>query len=426
MTTAGGRITSTTPPAAAPAAAAVTPEGTHTRDYLARYQRALLGVFGLPQLVLTHGEGCYVWDVDGRRYLDLMGGIAVNALGHGHPALVAAVSKQAGQAIHISNFFTSPAQIALAERLLAIAEAPAGSAVFFTSSGTEAVEAAIKLSRRTGRSNLVAAEGAFHGRSTGALALTHKPAYREPFEPLIPGVTHVPYGDEAALRAAVTRETAAVFLEPVQGEAGVLSPGPAYLRLAREVTREAGALLVVDEIQTGIGRTGTWFAFQQAGVRPDAITVAKGLGGGVPIGALLTVGPDISALLTPGQHGTTFGGNPLACAAGLAVLDTIEKDGLRDHARAVGDHLAGTVLALGHPLVAGVRGLGLLRAIRLAQDVAPVAAAAAREAGFIVNPVAPDAIRLAPPLVLTTAQADDFVAALPSILNAVHRSEGAR
>ncbi|MFC8502207.1 acetylornithine transaminase [Pedococcus sp. NPDC057267] len=392
--------------------------GTHNDELLDRYQRSVLGVFGRPPLVLSHGDGCWVWDVDGNRYLDLVGGIAVNALGHGHPALVAAVSKQAAEAIHVSNLFTSPAQVELAERILRVAEAPEGSAVFFANSGAEAIEAAIKLSRRTGRSGIVAAEGAFHGRTTGALALTHKAAYREPFEPLIPGVTHVPYGDEDALRAAVTDETAAVVLEPVQGEAGVLSPGPAYLRLARELTTAHGALLVVDEIQTGVGRTGTWFAFQQAGVVPDAMTLAKGLGGGVPIGALVTFGLEVSGLLTVGQHGSTFGGNPLAAAAGLAVLETIESQGLLAHVREVGEHLAEAVTALHHRLVTGVRGAGLLRAITLAADVAPAVAAAAREGGFIVNPVAPNALRLAPPLVITTEQVDLFVAALPAFLDA--------
>jgi acetylornithine aminotransferase len=391
--------------------------GARNDELLARYQRSVMGVFGLPPLVLDHGAGCHVWDVDGNRYLDLVGGIAVNALGHGHPALVSAVSKQAAEAIHISNLFTSEVQIALAERLLAVAGAPEGSAVFFCNSGAEAVEAAIKLTRRTGRAGLVAAEGAFHGRTTGALALTHKPAYREPFEPLIPGVRHVPYGDEAALREAVTADTAAVFLEPIQGEAGVLSPGTAYLRLAREVTQEHGALLILDEIQTGIGRTGTWFAFQQAGVVPDAVTIAKGLGGGVPIGGLIAFGDHNAHLLTAGQHGTTFGGNPLAAAAGLAVLDTIESEGLLEHARAAGEHLAAAVLALRHPLVTGVRGAGLLRAITLAQDVAPQLAAAARQAGFIVNPVAPAAIRLAPPLVVGLDELDSFVAALPTLLD---------
>ncbi|SDP07216.1 acetylornithine aminotransferase apoenzyme [Pedococcus dokdonensis] len=392
--------------------------GARNDELLERYQRSVLGVFGLPPLVLAHGSGCHVWDVDGKRYLDLVGGLAVNALGHGHPALVSAISKQAGEAIHVSNLFTSEGQIALAERLVTLAGAPEGSAVFFANSGAEAIEAAIKLSRRTGRSGIVAAEGAFHGRTTGALALTHKPAYREPFEPLIPGVTHVAYGDEEALRAAVTDATAAVVLEPVQGEAGVLSPGPAYLRLARELTTAHGALLVLDEIQTGIGRTGTWFAFQQAGVVPDAITVAKGLGGGVPIGALVAFGPEVAGLLTAGQHGSTFGGNPLAAAAGLAVLQAIEDEGLVQHAATAGRHLVDAVTALHHPLVREVRGAGLLRAIVLTEPVAAQVAASAREAGFIVNPVAPDALRLAPPLVVTTEQLDEFVAALPALLDA--------
>jgi acetylornithine/N-succinyldiaminopimelate aminotransferase len=390
---------------------------TPSAALLERYGSALLGVFGTPRTVLSHGEGCYVWDVDGVRYLDLLAGIAVNALGHAHPAVVEAVSSQAARLVHVSNFFTTTAQVELAERLLEVAGAPRGSAVFFASSGTEAVEAAVKLARRTGRTRIVAAEGAFHGRSTGALALTHKPSYREPFEPLLPGVVHVPYGDEAALRAAVTDEVAALVLEPIQGEAGVIEADPAYLRLARELTTAAGALLVLDEVQTGIGRTGSWFAFQQAGIVPDAMTLAKGLGGGVPIGALVTFGPDVSALLAPGQHGTTFGGNPLACAAGLAVLDTIAKDGLLEHATAMGERLAEGVLALGHPLVAGVRGRGLHRAIVLSADTSAAVADRAHRAGFIVNPVQPDAVRITPPLVITAAQVDDFVAALPALLD---------
>jgi acetylornithine/N-succinyldiaminopimelate aminotransferase len=390
---------------------------TPSAALLERYGSALLGVFGTPRTVLSHGEGCYVWDVDGVRYLDLLAGIAVNALGHAHPAVVEAVSSQAARLVHVSNFFTTTAQVELAERLLEVAGAPAGSAVFFASSGTEAVEAAVKLARRTGRTRIVAAEGAFHGRSTGALALTHKPSYREPFEPLLPGVIHVPYGDEAALRAAVTDQVAALVLEPIQGEAGVIEADPAYLRLARELTTAAGALLVLDEVQTGIGRTGCWFAFQQAGIVPDAMTLAKGLGGGVPIGALVTFGPEVSGLLAPGQHGTTFGGNPLACAAGLAVLDTIAKDGLLEHATAMGERLAKGVLALGHPLVAGVRGRGLHRAIVLSADTSAAVADRAHRAGFIVNPVQPDAVRITPPLVITAAQVDDFVAALPALLD---------
>ena len=362
-------------------ASATTASGEATAAWIERYEGSLLNLFGRPQLVLDHGDGAWVWDVDGRRYLDLVGGIAVNALGHNHPALVAAVSKQAGQLVHVSNFFTTVAQVELAEKLLHLAKAPEGSAVFFCNSGTEALEAAIKLARRTGRTDIVAAEGAFHGRTTGALALTHKPAYREPFEPLIPA-------------------------------------DGAYLRLARELTHEVGALLILDEVQTGIGRTGNWFGFQHTGVVPDAITLAKGLGGGVPIGALITFGPRVSTMLTPGNHGSTFGGNPLACAAGLAVLDAIESQGLIEHARLAGEHLERRVLALGHPLVTGVRGAGLMRAITLAADVSATVAALAREAGFIVNPVAPDALRLVPPLVITTHELDLFIDALPELLDA--------
>jgi len=385
--------------------------------YLDRYAHSVMGVFGRPKAVLTRGEGCYVWDADGKRYLDLLAGIAVNALGHGHPDVVDAVCKQATSLIHVSNFFATPPQIELAERLLAVAGAPDGSAVFFGNSGTEAVEAAIKLSRRTGRTALVAAEASFHGRTTGALALTHKQAYREPFAPLIPSVTHVPLNDERALRAAVTEDVAALFLEPIQGEAGVVAADAAYLQLARELTTATGTLLILDEVQTGVGRTGTWFAFQQAGIVPDAITVAKGLGGGVPIGALLTFGPTVSGLLTAGQHGSTFGGNPLATAAGLAVLHAIDRDGLLAHATSVGNHLVGSVAALGHPLISGVRGAGLLRAIVLSADVSAIVADRALTAGFIINAPTPDALRFAPPLIITMAQVDEFVAALPQLLD---------
>jgi len=388
-----------------------------TETYLDRYAHSMIPVFGRPKTVLTRGEGCYVWDADGKRYLDLLAGIAVNALGHGHPAVVEAICQQAASMIHVSNFFATPPQIELAERLLAVAGAPKGSAVFFANSGSEAVEAAIKLSRRTGRTGLVAAEAAFHGRTMGALALTHKPAYREPFAPLVPSVTHVPLNDEAALRAAVSIDTAAVFLESIQGEAGVVAADPEYLRLARDLTRSTGTLLVIDEVQTGVGRTGTWFAFQQSGIVPDAITVAKGLAGGVPIGALVTFGPEVSGLLTAGQHGSTFGGNPLAAAAGLAVLDTIDNDGLLAHATTVGNHLADSVAALGHPLIAGVRGRGLLRAIVLSTDVAAAVADRALSAGFIINAPTADALRITPPLVVTTEQIDTFVAALPTLLD---------
>ena len=394
---------------------------THSQQILDRYRAALIPVFGVPQTVLSHGDGCYVVDVDGKRYLDLLGGIAVNTLGHGHPALVEAITKQASQVVHISNFFTSEPQVELAEKLLEVCRAPAGSGVFFANSGAEALEAAVKLTRRTGRTRIIAAQNAFHGRTTGALALTWKEAYRAPFEPLMPGVTHVPYNDEDALRAAVADagdDLAAVVLEPIQGEAGVLAATDAYLRLARDLTRDAGALLVLDEVQSGMGRTGHWLAHHATDVVPDAVTLAKGLAGGVPIGALITYGPDVTGLLTGGQHGSTFGGNPLACAAGLAVVRTIESDGLLQHANELGAHLSETVTGLGHPRISGVRGRGLLMAITLTEPVAASAMALAREAGFLVNAVAPDAIRLAPPLILTQAQADTFVDALPGILDA--------
>ena len=391
-----------------------------SEEILERYRAALIPVFGVPQTVLSHGDGCYVVDVDGNRYLDLLGGIAVNTLGHGHPALLEAIVKQSSQLMHVSNFFTSEPQVELAETLLRITQAPSGSGVFFCNSGTEAVEAAVKLTRRTGRTRIIAAQNAFHGRSTGALALTWKPAYREPFEPLLPGVTHVPYNDRDALVATVADagdDLAAVVLEPIQGEAGVVPADSDYLLLARELTTQAGALLVLDEIQTGMGRTGTWLAHHGSGVVPDAVTLAKGMAGGVPIGALVTYGAHATGLLSGGQHGTTFGGNPLACAAGLATIRTIESDGLLDNATAVGAHLRTRLTELGHPRIDSARGRGLLLAFTLTEPVAASMMALARQAGFLVNAVAPDAIRLAPPLILTTQQADTFVDALPALLD---------
>ncbi len=393
---------------------------TTGEELLTRYAASMVPVFGTPALVLASGHGCWVTDVDGNRYLDLLSGIAVNALGHGHPALVQAIAKQAETALHISNFFTSEPAVRLAERLLQLSGAPAGSGVFFANSGTEAIEAAIKLTRRTGRSKIVALEGSFHGRSTGALALTSKAAYREPFEPLLPGVVFVEPGDAGALAAAVDERTAAVILEPIQGEAGIRELEDDYLRLARELTRAHGALLVFDEIQTGIGRTGAWFASSPSGVVPDAMTLAKGLGGGVPIGALLTFSAEVTGLLTAGQHGTTFGGNPLACAAALAVLDTIEAEHLLGNAARVGS-LLDVVDVEG---VAGTRGRGLLRAIELDGIPAPAAMVAARQAGYLVNAVTPTALRLAPPLVLTEAELRGFLDDLPGILTATRDAGG--
>ena len=374
-----------------------------------RYSAALMNTFGAPRLVLARGEGPYVWDEDGTRYLDLLAGIAVNALGHGHPALVDAVTRQLHTLGHVSNFFTTVPQVELAERLLATTGRDGR--VFLTNSGTEANEAAFKLTRRTGRTHLVAAEGSFHGRTTGALALTSKAAYREPFEPLPGHVTFVPYGDEAALADAVTEETAAVVLEPIQGEAGVVVPPDGYLAAARRITREHGALLWLDEVQTGVGRTGSFWAHDSA-VEPDVVTVAKGLGGGIPVGACLGLGA-AGDLLGPGNHGTTFGGNPVACAAALAVLDTIDGDDLMGNATRVGRLLRE---GLRHPVVTDVRGRGLLVGLTLAEPVARQVVLAAQRHGFIINDPTPDRIRLAPPLVLTAEQAQSFVDAWPGIL----------
>jgi acetylornithine/N-succinyldiaminopimelate aminotransferase len=382
-----------------------------------RYERTVMRTYGTPRRVLVRGEGCYVWDEDGRRYLDLLGGLAVNVLGHGHPALVAAVTDQLRTLGQVSNFFATPPQVALAERLLEVSGAHNGR-VFFANSGTEALEAAFKIARRTGRPKIVAAEGGFHGRTMGSLALTGKPAIREPFEPLPGGVVHVPYGDAAALGEAVDAETAAVVLEPIQGEAGVRMPPVGYLTAARDITNRHGALLVLDEVQTGVGRTGEWFAYQHDGVRPDVVAVAKGLGGGVPIGACVGLG-SAADLLGPGSHGSTFGGNPVAAAAGLVVLDTVEREGLLDNVGKVGDQIRHGVEALGHPLVAGVRGRGLLLAVELTERVATEVSVAALDAGFIVNPVSADALRLAPPLVLAADQAATFIDALPSVLGSV-------
>jgi acetylornithine aminotransferase len=393
-------------------------------DLQARYAESLMNTFGPPKLVLTRGAGAHVWDEDGKQYLDLLGGIAVNSLGHAHPALVEAVTQQLQTLGHVSNFFATEPQVRLAERLLelltAASDAPQSGKVFFANSGAEANEAAFKLTRRTGRTEVVATEGAFHGRTMGALALTSKEAYREPFEPLPGGVTFVPYGDEKALAAAVTDRTAAVILEPLQGEAGVVAPPLHYLAHARETTAEHGALLWLDEIQTGIGRTGAWYAHQSPAVAapmdapPDIVTVAKGLAGGFPIGACLALG-DAADLLQPGNHGTTFGGNPVASAAALAVLDTIESEGLLDHVTALGHRLREGLDA--DDRVTEVRGAGLLIGLDLDRPVSAEVTAAALDAGFIINNPTPERIRLAPPLVLTDEQAQTFLDAWPAILD---------
>ena len=386
-----------------------------------RWTHVVMGTYATPRLTLVRGDGARVWDEDGNEYVDLVAGIAVNALGHAHPAVVEAVTRQVATLGHTSNLVANLPSVRLAERLLELTGRDGR--VFFANSGAEANEAAFKLARRTGRPAVVAAEGAFHGRTMGALALTGQPGKQAPFEPLPGGVAFVPYGDGPALRSAVGDWTAAVFLEPIQGEAGVIPAPDGYLATARSATTVHGALLVLDEVQTGIGRTGSWFAHQAAGVSPDVITLAKGLGGGLPIGACVAFG-EAAELLTAGQHGSTFGGNPVSCAAALAVIDTIEREDLCGRAKTLGERLARTITGLGHPLVRGVRGAGLMLGVVLASPVAPAVEASARAHGFLVNAVAPDVVRLVPPLVLTDTQADAFLTALPEVLDAASVATG--
>jgi len=383
-----------------------------------RYGASIMLTYGVPPVALARGSGCTVWDVDGNSYLDLIGGIAVSAVGHAHPALIEAVTRQVGTLAHTSNLFLHERQVELAERLIGLLGTDGR--VFFTNSGTEANEAAVKLVRRAqgpGRPVVVAAEHSFHGRTMGALALTGKESIRAPFGPFGLDVRFVPYGDAAALQQAVGPDCAAVFLEPCLGEGGVVPAPPGYLKAARAACDESGALLVLDEIQSGIGRTGEWFAHQREGITPDVLTLAKGLGGGLPIGACIGIGKSGSAL-GKGDHGSTFGGNPVACAAALAVLDTIERDGLLANAASVGSYLAAGVESLGHSLVTGVRGSGLWLALALSGKAGTAVAATSQRAGFLVNAVQPDAVRIAPPLILTTSEAGSFIAALPGILDA--------
>ncbi len=387
-----------------------------------RWEAVMMNNYGTPAMALASGDGAVVTDVDGKSYLDLLGGIAVNILGHRHPAIIEAVTRQMATLGHTSNLYATEPGIALAEELVALLGVPeeTPARVFFCNSGTEANEVAFKMSRLTGRTKLVAAHEAFHGRTMGSLALTGQPSKRAPFAPLPGDVTYVPYGDAAALAAAVDDDTAAVFLEPIMGESGVVVPPEGYLAAARDVTARHGALLVLDEVQTGMGRTGTFFAHQHDGITPDVVTLAKGLGGGLPIGACLAVGRS-AELMTPGLHGSTFGGNPVCTAAALAVLRVLASDNLVRHAEVLGKSLRHGIEGLGHPLVDHVRGRGLLCGVVLTAARAKDAEAAAREAGFLVNAAAPDVIRLAPPLIITEDQLDGFISALPGILEGAAR-----
>ncbi|MFF3348564.1 acetylornithine transaminase [Streptomyces sp. NPDC002779] len=392
------------------------------QELTARWQGALMNNYGTPRLALVRGEGARLWDADGRQYLDFVGGIATNALGHAHPAVVEAVSRQIASLGHVSNLFMAEPPVALAERLLQLFGRDGR--VFFCNSGAEANEAVFKLGRLTGRTRMVATDGGFHGRTMGALALTGQPAKQDPFLPLPGDVTHVPYGDAQALAAAVTEETAFVIIEPIQGENGVVVPPPGYLKAARAITAATGALLVLDEVQTGIGRTGHWFEYQaHEGVLPDVVTLAKQLGGGLPLGATVAFGR-AAELLGPGHHGTTFGGNPVACAAGLAVLDTIENEGLLENVKRQSEKLRDGIESLGHPLVSHVRGAGLLLGIVLTESLAPRVQQAAQDAGFLVNAPAPDVVRLMPPLNLGDDEVDAFLRALPGVLDEAQGVDG--
>ena len=389
------------------------------------YSNRIMKSAALPARELVRGEGCYVWDETGFAYLDFLAGIAVNSLGHAHPVLVDAVSRQVATLVHVSNYFASPPQLELAERLLRLAgsgavagadtDAAANGRVYFCNSGAEAIEAAIKLARRTGRPRILSLKNSFHGRTMGSLALTGKPALREPFEPLVANVDHIDSTIEA-LKAALGSDVAALVVEPIKGEAGVIPLPTGYLEAARELTRAHGVLLIVDEIQSGAGRTGKWFAYQSAGILPDAMTVAKGIGGGVPIGALVTFGA-ASELLTAGQHGSTFGGNPLATAAANAVLGEIEAAGLVENARVRGEQLVTAITGL--PLVDEVRGAGLLIGVGLSAPVASAVVARALELGLIINAPNDSSIRIAPPLIIGEAEITEFIekfgAALASV-----------
>lgn len=359
--------------------------------------------------MLTRGEGSYLWDSEGKRHLDFLAGIAVTSLGHAHPVFVEAVSTQAATLAHVSNYFATPSQLALAARLKRLAGAGIDGRVFFSNSGAEANEAAFKLARLHGgteKPRILALENGFHGRTMGSLALTAKAAMRAPFEPMPGGVEHIPATIEA-LEAAIDDRVAAVIVEPIQGEAGVVELPEGYLQAARSLTLKHGALLIVDEIQTGAGRTGAWFGFSHEGITPDAITLAKGIGGGFPIGALVTYGA-ASSLFTPGSHGSTFGGNPLATAVADAVLTEIERAGLVDNAARRGEEILEIIADIDSPLVTGVRGRGLLIGVALGAPVANEVVAAAQERGLIVNAANPETVRIAPALTIGDAELAEF------------------
>ena len=383
------------------------------KKMLNRWNTVLQNNYGTPSIALIKGKGIVVTDADGRDYLDFLGGIATSILGHAHPAIVKAVSKQVSTLGHVSNFYAHPNAIVLAEKLARMTGDKVAK-VFFCQSGAEANEAAFKLSRRTGKVRVVAAQGAFHGRTMGALSLTGQPAKREPFLPLIKGVKHVPYGDIGAMRKAVTKKTAMVIIEPIMGEAGVIVPPADYLQQLRTLCDEKGALLVLDAVQTGMGRTGDWFGYEYSGITPDVITLAKGLGGGLPLGAMIALGK-AADLFQPGDHGSTFGGNPVTTAAGLAAIDVIESKKLLAKVKKQGAYLIQELALI--PGVKEVRGAGLLLGIELDSLKASDIATAMRNAGVLVNAANETTIRIAPALIVTDAQINKFISIFRKVIS---------
>ncbi|CAB4829966.1 unannotated protein [freshwater metagenome] len=383
--------------------------------YLDRWNSAMQNNYGTPSLVLVKGKGIVVVDADGKKYLDFLGGIATNILGHAHPAIVKAVSQQITTLGHVSNFYAHPHGVELAEKLKSFT-GDSDAKVFFAQSGAEANEAALKLSRRTGRYRIVAAQGAFHGRTMGALSLTGQPSKREPFLPLLKGVKHVAYGDLEAMRRAVNRKTAMVIIEPIMGEAGVVVPPSGYLQGVREICDATGALMVVDCVQTGMGRTGDWFGYEYSGITPDVITLAKGLGGGLPLGAMIALGAS-AYLFQAGDHGSTFGGNPVTTAAALAVIKVIEKENLMIAAVKQGNYLLQEIAQMQG--VKEVRGAGLLIGIEFDSEIATQVMIDMRERGVLVNAATASTVRIAPALNVTTAQTAKFVEILRKVLNDV-------
>lgn len=387
-----------------------------SQDYATRWQGALQSNYGQPTLTLVSGKGLTLVDCEGNHYLDFLGGIATNLLGHAHPAITAAVRKQIGTLGHVSNFYMHPGVIALAEKLKELV-GDDSARVFFCNSGAEANEAALKLSRRTGRTRIVATDGSFHGRTMGALSLTGQPAKRDPFKPLLRGITHVPFGDLAAMKRKVTRRTAMVIIEPIMGEAGVVMPPVGYLRGVREICNCTGALMVVDAVQTGMGRTGQWFGYEHEGITPDVITLAKGLGAGLPLGAMIALG-DAAHLFQPGDHGTTFGGNPVSCASALAGIEVLEKKNLLAQACKHEATIKSAIAVL--PGVREVRGQGLLLGIVLDNEIAVDVRNALQAAGVLVNAPNSNVIRIAPALTVSAAQIKKFIAAFAKAMAEIH------